>query len=251
MCTPTYPNRPVDGAAANLNDLAMPPVRKSPSGTHRGKLAPEASGSHAPNVDPPGPATLDRVRKPNSEVRVGVRIRHARLLNGLRLREVASQVGCSESMMSKIENDRVQPSLGTIYRICKALGTNVASLLETAEPARWSILREGERPVIGHAERVHGAGGRAEVIVPFAPGRLLEGFVVVLGPRARSTAIVEHRGEEAGLIIEGRMELTLEGRAFVLEQGDSFYFPSDVPHSYWNPGDTPTRVVWINTPPTF
>lgn len=36
-----------------------------------------------------------------------------------------------------------------------------------------------------------------------------------------------------------------------LNAGDSFYFPSNLPHAYRDPGKTRLRVVWINTPPTF
>jgi len=36
-----------------------------------------------------------------------------------------------------------------------------------------------------------------------------------------------------------------------LRAGDSFHFPSEVPHGYRNPGRVRTRVLWVNTPPTF
>jgi mannose-6-phosphate isomerase-like protein (cupin superfamily) len=47
------------------------------------------------------------------------------------------------------------------------------------------------------------------------------------------------------------LELTINSEKHLLRAGDSFYFPSDLPHAYRNPGKTVMRAVWINTPPTF
>jgi ribosome-binding protein aMBF1 (putative translation factor) len=42
---------------------------------------------------------------------IGTRLRHARLMQGARLKDVADQAGCSESLVSKIENNKLEPSL--------------------------------------------------------------------------------------------------------------------------------------------
>ena len=81
------------------------------------------------------------------ELRVGARLRHARLLNRMRLKDVAERAKCSEGMLSKIENDRAVPSLTTLHRLCKALNLSVSALLnkDFAEP--WTILCPAERAV--------------------------------------------------------------------------------------------------------
>src|SRR3954471_23888885 len=45
------------------------------------------------------------------DMQIGGRLRHARLLAGIRMRELAEKVGCTESMISKLESGRVVPSL--------------------------------------------------------------------------------------------------------------------------------------------
>ena len=52
-------------------------------------------------------------------------------------------------------------------------------------------------------------------------------------------------------MVQGQLELTINKEVRLLNTGDSFYFPSNLPHAYRNPGKTQLRVVWINTPPTF
>jgi quercetin dioxygenase-like cupin family protein len=61
-----------------------------------------------------------------------------------------------------------------------------------------------------------------------------------------------HNGEEAGLVLSGRVELTIEDRVHLLEAGGSFSFRSHLQHRYVNPSDREdTLVVWANTPITL
>ena len=54
---------------------------------------------------------------------LGVRVRHARMVRGMTLKELADETRCSESMLSKIENDKAAPSFATLHRVAGALGT--------------------------------------------------------------------------------------------------------------------------------
>src|ERR1700748_3097430 len=54
---------------------------------------------------------------------LGVQLRHARLVKGLRLKDLADLANCSESMISKIENNKSMPSLKPLHRMHRALET--------------------------------------------------------------------------------------------------------------------------------
>jgi len=60
-----------------------------------------------------------------------------------------------------------------------------------------------------------------------------------------------HEGEEVGLVLSGELELTVEGKVFLVSAESSFFLQSHRPHAYRAVGDVECRVVWINTPPTF
>ncbi len=60
-----------------------------------------------------------------------------------------------------------------------------------------------------------------------------------------------HQGEEAGMVLEGVIELTVGDETFTLEAGDSYSFPSHLPHRIANAGDGEAVVVWANTPITL
>jgi transcriptional regulator with XRE-family HTH domain len=179
--------------------------------------------------------------------RVGRRVRQLRLAHAMRLKDLAAAAGCSESLLSRVENNLTCPSLATMHRLAKALGVSLVALFDVGSPDGVVITRPRDRTVIGRGY----PGEQNEVLIPYAENRLLEGFIVTLMPGAEPSGPFQHDGEEVGVILEGALELVVGGSLNVLREGDSFFFRSDVSHRYRNAGDVTCRVVWINTPPTF
>jgi transcriptional regulator with XRE-family HTH domain len=186
----------------------------------------------------------------SSEVRIGAKLRHARLRRELSLKELAEKVGCSVSALSKIEGQKANPSINMLHKICSALDTNLAELFST-EDGPTVVTRSAERPRIETDQVRRGTGILLERLVPYSTGYLLQGNVHVIEPGGGSEQGLIHEGEEVGYVIEGQLELVVDGNTYLAAAGDSFFFRSNLPHSYRNPGETVTRVVWVNTPPTF
>jgi transcriptional regulator with XRE-family HTH domain len=187
-----------------------------------------------------------------SAVAIGVRLRHARLTKGLSLRAVADQVGCSESFVSKIENDKVNPSLATLHKLVRVLETNIAALFSDGpDESSVQIFRPGSRPLIRMDPLRHGKGIVLERLLSQARSTLLQANIHRIDPGGESDGRIEHEGEEIGYILKGELELRIDDKTYLLSAGDSFFFPSHLPHGYSNPGATETQVIWINTPPTF
>jgi len=185
-------------------------------------------------------------------IRIGFHLRRERRLKKLRLKDVAEATGLSVSLISKIETNRVGPSLSTLHLIARALDSSISALFAMEELPTPVVRRRRERPIAGKVQSISEWDGiEAEIMVPFAEGRLLEGFVFVMQPGGNSGGVLQHEGEECGYVLEGRLELCVGGEKYSLSRGDSFFFPSTIPHRYRNPGKVTARVVWINTPPTF
>jgi quercetin dioxygenase-like cupin family protein len=79
----------------------------------------------------------------------------------------------------------------------------------------------------------------------------LELLLTHFRPGADTGEPYTHRGEEGGMVLKGRLEVTVGERVFVLEEGDSFNFPSTEPHRYNNVFDGETIVMYAVTPPTY
>jgi transcriptional regulator with XRE-family HTH domain len=171
---------------------------------------------------------------------IGGRLRHARLARGATLKDVARAAGCSESLVSKIETDKINPSLKVLHRICEALKVTIGV-----------VTRAGHRVTVEFDSLRRGTGLRMERLVPHAKGHLLQGSVHVIAPGGSTDGVVSHQGEEVGYVIEGELDLTVGKRTYRVRAGDSFCYRSDEPHGYRNVGSTEARVVIVNTPPSF
>lgn len=183
--------------------------------------------------------------------KIGRRIRAFRKMQRLRLLDLAKRAECSESLLSRIETGRVLPSLSTLHRLSRALRVNVAVLLDDPEDRVLTVYSPETRARTAQGDLAEGDGSTAESLVPYAADRQLEALIVRLPPHGALCGPFSHDGEEVGLVLDGALELVVDGAAHVIGTGSSFYFRSDHVHSYRAASAEACRVVWVNTPPTF
>jgi uncharacterized cupin superfamily protein len=96
-----------------------------------------------------------------------------------------------------------------------------------------------------------GNGVTIERLIPYSVHHLLQGNIHIIDPGGGSDGTVQHPGEELGYVLEGTIELVLDGSTFLLGEGDSFTFRSERAHGYRNVGPGRARILFVNTPPTF
>ncbi|MCY7318518.1 MAG: XRE family transcriptional regulator, partial [Ramlibacter sp.] len=169
---------------------------------------------------------------------LGARIRHARRLAHLTMTQVAGKANCSESLISKIENGQATPSLAMLHRIAVALDTNIGTLTQDG-PVGSPVLRSGERPVM-----TTGGISLERLVLP-QRGGLLQANIHIVQPGVESDGQIVHVGEEAGYVLEGRLELTLGQERYLIQAGDSFTFSSQLPHGYRNVGKSVAKILWV------
>ena len=182
---------------------------------------------------------------------IGRRIRAFRKLQRRSLLDVANEAGCSESLLSRIENSRIMPSLSTLHRISQALRVNVAVLMESRHDRTCTVYAPETRPRTAHGGAAEGDGSTAESLVPYAEDRRLEALIVQLPGGGALCGPFSHAGEEVGLVLDGELELIVDGERHHVPAGSSFFFESARAHSYRAASSACCRVVWVNTPPTF
>ena len=180
-----------------------------------------------------------------TSVRLATRLRLARQMRGMTLKVLADAAGCSESLLSKIENGKAFPALPMLHRLVQSLDMNMGWIFDD---------REGREPIIFRADHRAGPGAVPEAItvervIPDPNRHLLQCNIYHVAPGAVSDVSHQHAGEEAGYILEGQIELVIDGRPHRLASGDAFAFRSDQPHSYRNVGAKRASVFWVNTPP--
>lgn len=185
---------------------------------------------------------------PLSARAIGRDIRALRKNRGMTLVELAERVGRSVGYMSQVERGVSKLSIGDLRNLAHALGVPLGWFFAQGEAnaaERGLVLRAGNRRRLGTSDE----GLIEELLSPDLGGNF-ELILSEFAPGARSPGVV-HRGvEEAGYIIEGRFEISIGERAFVLQSGDSFRF-TDEDLTWRNPGPGTTRVVWVVAPPVY
>ena len=210
------------------------PLRKREAAT-------KAAMKAAPKAEPAAPVAAP----------AAARLRHARLVKGLLIKDLAQRVGVSISLISKYENDKLLPPLTVLHSLVTELETNIGALFEPNWTGVEHVARAGGRPRISAGGEKNAGGVMLERLIPHARGHLLQGNIHIVAPGGGSMGPMRHEGDEVGYVLEGRLELSIDDKLHELGPGDSFAFPSKLAHTYRNPGPDATRVLWINTPPTF
>jgi transcriptional regulator with XRE-family HTH domain len=180
---------------------------------------------------------------------IGRDIRGLRKARGVTLAEVAEASGLSVGYLSLLERDRATPSIKALHAVSRALGVTISWFFEAndvPEVERDLVVRRARRRRLDYS-----AGVVDELLSPNLTGAL-ELLSCRFPPGASSgEEPYSHLGEEAGVVIRGRLELWVDGRTVTLEAGDSFGFKSALPHRYRNPGPDEAEVIWAITPPSY
>lgn len=188
------------------------------------------------------PHELDQERETADALEaIGKRIRILRTARGLTLQELADQTKLSQSMMSVVERGRASPSISTLLAIGRALNVSIQQLLMETTPTDDPVVRFAELPVIETPDhvlrRVLYDNRRQGVFMTYNEYRPMTG---------NSPTPIEHGGHEFGFILEGELTVEVDGRSYLLGQGDLVSFKSSRPHRMWNYSNKLARATWFN-----
>ena len=178
---------------------------------------------------------------------VGERLRFVRGRNKLSQRELAKRSGVTNSTISLIESNQMNPSVGALKRILDGIPMGMAEFfaLEPDRP-RKAFYRSDELTEIGKKPISYLQIGDTMF------GRALQILREQYGPGGDTGRVpLVHDGEEGGIVISGRLEVTVDGERRILGPGDAYYFESRRPHRFRCIGNKPCEVISACTPPTF
>ena len=180
---------------------------------------------------------------------IGSDIRGLRKARRMTLTELARASGLSVGYLSLLERDCATPSIKALHSVSRALGVTISWFFQATDvpdTERDLVVRRARRRRLDYS-----SGLVDELLSPTLSGSL-ELLSCQFSPGAASgDEPYTHTGEEAGVVIRGRLELWVDGRTLMLEAGDSFGFKSTLPHRYRCPGPDDAEVIWAITPPSF
>jgi transcriptional regulator with XRE-family HTH domain len=194
------------------------------------------------------PRAKQKASEPAMDLAVGKRIRDLRHDRKLSLETIAAKTTLSVGFLSQIERGLSSPSLRVLATLADVLGIGIAGLFG----ARAGVGGASEGVVTRAPERAElklwRTGISKQLLSPAGSDGRLNLFLVHMEPGGSTgDELYTHDGEEAGLVLEGEMTLTVDAETWTRKTVDSFRFTSRRPHRFSNPAnDAKAVVLWVN-----
>ncbi|MDU8925854.1 cupin domain-containing protein [Alisedimentitalea sp. MJ-SS2] len=178
---------------------------------------------------------------------IGLRLRLLRDRAGLSQRALAKRAEVTNSTISLIEAGKMNPSVGALKRILDGIPVAMSEFFAFEPEAEKQVfyaaeeLTEIAKGKLSFRQIGTNLFGRAMMIlyetydIGADTGRNLYG----------------HEAEEGGIVVSGRVEVTVGDQRKVLGPGDAYYFDSRTPHRFRQVGPEKCVVISACTPPTF
>lgn len=169
------------------------------------------------------------------------RVRELRRQKGWTLDQLSTACGVSRSMLSQIERNQANPTLGVAFRIAQAFGMNLGELVDVPDATpRIDVVRRNDRTY-------HYSSSEAVKIRTLSPPHLekdVEFYELTLGAGGALVSEPHFQGVREVLTVEkGSVEITCASDHVTLHHGDSAHYAADVPHSITNVGRGEAVVV--------
>jgi transcriptional regulator with XRE-family HTH domain len=177
-------------------------------------------------------------------VDVGERLKKIRKLKGISQRELAKRAGVTNSTISMIEKNGVSPSVSSLKKILACIPISIGDFftidLDEMEPEKV-VFRAEEQPDVGTGNvQLYLVGASVK-------GRTTDMLREFYPPGADTgEEMLQHEGEESGVVMKGEIELTVGFDVYLLKAGDGYYFSSHIPHRFRNLSDEECHIISAN-----
>lgn len=180
-----------------------------------------------------------------SKKEIGRRMKKVREEKHLTLKNVEARAGISATHISEIERGKTSPTINALMRIAYSLGKDPAYFIENEELDDVSFVALEDRTEID-LER---ANGVREMLTRSIPGGRINAQLVTLDPRGgEKIRVHSHIGEEAAVVLKGKIRFRVEGKDYELDTGDSIYYEAHLDHGYINISDREeARMIWFGS----
>jgi len=162
---------------------------------------------------------------------IGVRVKKLREEKSLSLDELSKLTGFGIDFLESIESNKIQPQLGTVIKLSKALDSAFSRLVSGVGDKLYSVTRKSEEKPVSRSTSQKGKKQiyKYKSLAAEVKGRHMEALIVQLEENPGQEMSV-HEGEEFIYILDGVAVLKIGEDVFDLNPGDSVYYLSTTPH---------------------
>ena len=172
---------------------------------------------------------------------LGEKLRQLRSERNISQRNLARLAGLSPNSISLIERDETSPSVATLQSLAVALNIRMSYFFEEESPTSVLHIKSGARP------KITSEGVQIEGMGKTLPSQELEPFSITLEPHAGSGGErqVVHSGHEFVYCLYGKIEYVIDGKVYLIEEGDILVFEATLPHLWRNPYDIEAKFILV------
>ena len=178
---------------------------------------------------------------------IGQKLKTLRAHQGLSQRKLASMSGVSNATISLIEHGRTDPSMGMLKKILDAMDMSFAEFFSAESRGEEKYFYENSEL----SEISKGPISFLQVGNDLTDSSLQIMYEKYQPGADTGHSMLSHNAEEGGVILSGRLEVTVGDQVRVLRPGDAYLFNSRKPHRFRNSGNEECVLVSACTPPTF
>lgn len=166
---------------------------------------------------------------------VGEKIKSIRETKAISVAELAERSGLAEEQINRIETNKDLPSLAPLIKIARVLGVRLGTFLDDQPVEQGPVVcRKNEAcDTIGFSNNTTQARRHMQYrsLSKSKVDRHMEPFIIdVAATSDTDFTLSSHEGEEFIMVMKGIMEISYGKNTYVLEEGDSIYYDSIVPH---------------------
>ena len=165
---------------------------------------------------------------------VGEKIKSLRESQSISMEELAQRSGLAIEQIERIENNIDLPSLAPLIKIARVLGVRLGTFLDDQDENGPVVCRKSEaKDSISFSNNAIHSRKHMEYhsLSKSKADRHMEPFIIDVAPTDDSDFVLSsHEGEEFIMVMEGTMEISYGKHTYLLEEGDSIYYDSIVPH---------------------
>jgi transcriptional regulator with XRE-family HTH domain len=171
----------------------------------------------------------------SSKKNVGEKIRQIRELKKIEIEELAQRCNLDVEQITRIEENKLIPSLAPLIKIARSLGVRLGTFLDDSEQLGPVISRSGD-VTKGASFSNNNLKARSHMdffaLAGDKSGRHMEPFIIDIKPAdSNDYMLSSHEGEEFIYVLEGSIEINYGKDIYCLNQGDSIYYDSIVNHN--------------------
>lgn len=175
-------------------------------------------------------------------IEIGTRLRAMRSICEYSEAEMAEKLGIAENEYQDYENGKKDFSFSFLYNCSEILGVDVYEIMsgDTGKLSTCAVVKKGH----GFEVKRNEAYDYKHLAYTFKDKKA-EPFLVTVGYSENVPTFHAHEGQEFNYMISGKMTLYIGSISYELEEGDSVYFDSSIPHTVQTIEQEPAQFIAV------